>query len=167
MNGLTATETRQFVQLIRNYSKGLDTKPIDRRSLGVTTIQAAFVAGVVEWRDSAGAFCWGKQPGARLYYCNSLRWGFNFNVIPIEVLWALVQPMLTRSHGFMITHDPAWHDLNIYCLADSAVKRDEVQKARAIEEIQTVLARLALYGYIYFQCGGNVWSISEIERKAA
>lgn len=155
----TSGEIDQIVALLKGFALANLARPVDARKLSKTVQQWAVGLGFLEWRNTAGA-CHRWETGARLYYCQGLRYGFPFVHIPAEALWRLVAPMIARARGFSITRDMEWEtSLNINALT-ARVLADPRSSAQALGEMSEVLGRLANNGYIYFQTAGTIWAIT-------
>jgi hypothetical protein len=160
----TDHEINQIVALLRAFMTHDLRKPVDARRLSRQVRDWATGMGYLEWRNASGkCYCWDK--GARLYYPDQLRYGFFIDLIPIEAVWRVVAPMLEQSRGYGIIRNKAWETLNINPVR-GWVETEPASREQAIKEIQEVLIRLQMWGYLYYQYAGSIWAISVLERAA-
>lgn len=125
-------EIDQIVELVNSWVHGLK---VDQRTL---------TANVRKY-----ARCYNLVPAPKNFskysivstYCDPLY------DIPVEALWRAVKPMIATNSGFSITTHQGWAKLNI-------------TRKRDIQEIERVLLKLDMEGYITFQSAGNIWRIT-------
>lgn len=133
----------QLAELALGYVNNL---PIDARKWSKETLQRAYIIGLIE-RGNKRKWQFAKY--------------FDFShMMDIDALWDLTKSMISFHSGYSIIRAKDWKNLNIYSYGSSLFSN------RDIEDIERILNKLAMNGYIWFNGAGNMWSITIRENQS-
>lgn len=149
-------EIDQLCALVKRWSIQDIYRPIDARK---------FTKHVKDWARSYWLL---EQRGKRLYvtccsnYKNVSGLAFYVRLLPIEVIWNIVKPMIgdAESIGWSIGNKPEWETLDIY------PRKSKYHTDKDEQQMIDILLLLSQHHYIYFQIAGSVWDI-RIEKRDA
>lgn len=149
MDAFTEKELEQLCSLTKRWTMGDCFCPIDARK---------FTRQVKRWACSYWLL---EQRGKRLYitspssYKNQSGFVFHPQLLPIEAIWKIVQPMIgeNESIGWSIGNKPEWETLDIY------PRKSKYHSDRDEQAMINILLLLSGHHYINFQIAGSVWDI--------
>jgi len=165
-NGYTFTqgEIDQLVSLTLAWANG-GIRPIDQRKYSKTVLNYARSNHLVEYHCKHGVIiqgayylsddcpkCRARKTHWRLYPATDKY--FTVYLLPVYVLWRLVDPIIGDRTGYSVARDQQWYNLNIY---PANIQHHTI--ADFIEMLR-VLATLAQYRFINFHYAGEIWQIT-------
>ena len=140
-----AKQIERIAELVERFCTADMNLKIDRRRYDREIINWAICHGLIR-RDSDGVLSLAE----RSYMFDEMR------STPIEALWLIFRRRImqdTDHTGQSIRYSKGWRYFNTY--PDGS----RFYEQRDYDEQVYIIKRLAAYGYLYFQSGGDVWDV--------